>query len=186
MTDPTENRTVLVVDDDPDLADMFALWLNRAGYEVRTAYGGEAALDRLDPAVDIVLLDRRMPRRPGDEVLEAVRGRPGEYHVSMVTAVEPEPDILDLPFNEYLTKPIGRTELVDAVDRLAIQDSLDDDLQELYLLSSTLSALERSEAVEGEAQELGSWVESKQAAIGQKLERLEDPEAAFALLESPE
>jgi hypothetical protein len=104
----------------------------------------------------------------------------------MVTAVEPEPDILDLPFNEYLTKPIGRTELVDAVDRLAIQDSLDDDLQELYLLSSTLSALERSEAVEGEAQELGSWVESKQAAIGQKLERLEDPEAAFALLESPE
>ena len=63
MTDPTENRTVLVVDDDPDLADMFALWLNRAGYEVRTAYGGEAALDRLDPAVDIVLLDRRMPHR---------------------------------------------------------------------------------------------------------------------------
>lgn len=58
---------VLVVEDEPDLADLYAAWLGDE-YRVRTAYGGQEALDELDEAddeVDAILLDRRMPGFPG-------------------------------------------------------------------------------------------------------------------------
>ncbi|TKX52052.1 response regulator, partial [Halorubrum sp. SS7] len=58
---------VLVVEDEPDLADLYAAWLGDE-YRVRTAYGGREALDQLDETddeVDAILLDRRMPGLSG-------------------------------------------------------------------------------------------------------------------------
>lgn len=70
----TEPATVLVVDDEPDVADAYAAQLDDQ-YIVSTAYGGDEALERIDVSVDIVLLDRRMPSTSGDEVLERIRNR---------------------------------------------------------------------------------------------------------------
>jgi len=99
---------VLVVEDEPDLADLYAAWLGDE-YRVRTAYGGQEALDELDEAddeVDAILLDRRMPGLSGDEVLAAVRERGIDCRVAMVTAVEPDFDILKMGFDDYLVKPV--------------------------------------------------------------------------------
>jgi len=60
---------ILIVDDDVDVAETYASQL-RDGYSVETVYDGAAALDALSPDVDIVLLDRQMPKLSGSEVLQ--------------------------------------------------------------------------------------------------------------------
>jgi DNA-binding response OmpR family regulator len=94
-----ESAVVLVVDDEPDVADSYAAFL-RDRYDVRTAYGGEPALAALDEDIDVVLLDRRMPDMFGDEVLESIRGRGFECRVAMITAVDPDVDIIDMEFDD--------------------------------------------------------------------------------------
>ena len=112
--------TVLVVEDDEELAEMYALWLGDE-YDVRTANGGRSGLEQFDTDVDIVLLDRRMPNYSGDEVLKDINAHEHTCPVAMLTAVEPDVDIVDLPFDEYITKPVDRSELLYTVRRLVNQ-----------------------------------------------------------------
>ena len=74
-----ERPSVLIVEDERELADLYGEWLEMAGCSVRTAHDGRAALEYLDSEVDVVLLDRRLPEIRGKQVLEgspAVVGRP--------------------------------------------------------------------------------------------------------------
>jgi DNA-binding response OmpR family regulator len=139
MTNTTP--TVLVVDDERDLADLYSAWLSEQ-YEVRTAYGGEEAIDVLSGEVDVALIDRLMPRVSGDEVLDHIRTEGYGCQISMVTAVEPDFDIIELGFDEYIVKPIGRDELLDAVDTLLSRSEYDRQLQELFALASKRAALQ--------------------------------------------
>ncbi|GAB7008422.1 HalX domain-containing protein [Halorubrum trueperi] len=135
---------VLVVEDEPDLADLYAAWLGDE-YRVRTAYGGQEALDRLDEAddeVDAILLDRRMPGLSGDEVLAAVRERGIDCRVAMVTAVEPDFDILKMGFDDYLVKPVTSDTLRETVEGLLRRGEYDTDVQELFSLTSKKAMLE--------------------------------------------
>jgi DNA-binding response OmpR family regulator len=139
MTDDTP--TVLVVDDERDLADLYSAWLSEQ-YEVRTAYGGEEAIGVLSGEVDVALIDRLMPRVSGDEVLDHIRTEGYGCQVSMVTAVEPDFDIIELGFDEYIVKPIRRDELLDIVDTLLSRSEYDRQLQEFFALASKRAALQ--------------------------------------------
>ncbi|ELZ47293.1 response regulator receiver protein [Halorubrum coriense DSM 10284] len=135
---------VLVVEDEPDLADLYAAWLGDE-YRVRTAYGGREALDELDEAdnqVDAILLDRRMPGLSGDEVLTAVRERGIDCRVAMVTAVEPDFDILEMGFDDYLVKPVTSDTLRETVEGLLRRGEYDTEVQELFSLTSKKAMLE--------------------------------------------
>jgi len=132
---------VLVVEDESDLADLYATWL-KTDYRVRTAYGGEEALEQLDDEISVMLLDRRMPGLSGDEVLDAARERGIECPVSMVTAVEPDFDIIDMGFDTYLVKPVTRDTLLETVEDLLARNSYDEGVQELYSLASKKALLE--------------------------------------------
>ena len=132
---------VLVVEDEPDLADLYATWL-RDEYRVRVAYGGREALEELDEEVDVVLLDRRMPDLSGDEALEAIRERDVGCRVAMVTAVEPDFDIVAMGFDDYLVKPVSRDSLKETVENLLRRNSYDDGIQELFALASKKALLE--------------------------------------------
>ena len=135
---------VLVVEDEPDLADLYAAWLGDE-YRVRTAYGGQEALDELDEAddaVDAILLDRRMPGLSGDEVLSAVRERGIDCRVAMVTAVEPDFDILKMGFDDYLVKPVTSDTLRETVEGLLRRGEYDTEMQELFSLTSKKAMLE--------------------------------------------
>ncbi|WP_423997162.1 HalX domain-containing protein [Halorubrum trapanicum] len=134
---------VLVVEDEPDLADLYAAWLGDE-YRVRTAYGGREALDELDEAdeVDAILLDRRMPGLSGDEVLTAVRDRGIDCRVAMVTAVEPDFDILEMGFDDYLVKPVTSETLRETVEGLLRRGEYDTEVQELFSLTSKKAMLE--------------------------------------------
>lgn len=113
--------TVLVVDDDESLTDLYVDRLERE-YTVRAAYSGEEALQKLDETVDVVLLDRRMPDLSGDELLVRIRERDYECRVALLTGVEPDVDILEMAFDDYLTKPIDDGELRDAVASLLVRE----------------------------------------------------------------
>ena len=139
MTEDTQ--TVLVVDDERDLADLYAAWLE-SDYEVRTAYGGEGAIEALDESVDVALIDRLMPTISGDEVLEHVRSEGYECRVAMVTAVEPDFDIIEMGFDEYIVKPIRHGDLTEVVESLVSRSTYDRQLQEFFALASKRAALQ--------------------------------------------
>jgi len=140
MSNPHQ-ATVLVVEDESDLADTYALWL-KDSYTVKTAYDGGSAIEQLDETVDVVLLDRRMPDISGNEVLSAIRERGLECQVAMVTAVDPDFDIADMEFDAYLVKPIEEDELEGLVERLLTRSQYDDRLQEFYALATKKAILD--------------------------------------------
>lgn len=137
-----DRPTVLAVDDDPALRELFAHWLEAYGCTVTTAADGEEALERLSPAVDVVLLDRRMPGPSGDEVLERVRERGYRCRVAMVTGVEPDVDVVEMGFDSYLRKPVDREELERTVDRLLERSSYEANQREYFALAEKRATLE--------------------------------------------
>ncbi len=64
---------VLVVEDDRELARVYSIWLDEAGFDVDVAHDGEEALNKVDEDLDVILLDRRMPAFSGGEVAEVLR-----------------------------------------------------------------------------------------------------------------
>lgn len=113
----TEDPKVLMVDDEKEVANAYALRLQGVA-EVDTAQGGEKALsmvDNGDDPPDVILLDRHMPGQSGDDVLRSIRDRDIRTRVIMVTAIDPGLDILELPFDDYLCKPVEREDLRVAV-----------------------------------------------------------------------
>ncbi|GGM72616.1 DNA-binding response OmpR family regulator [Halarchaeum rubridurum] len=179
--------TVLAVDDDQDLADTYAIWL-RDDYDVRTAYDGESALETIDDAVDVVLLDRRMPDMSGGEVLDRIREAGYDVRVSMLTAVEPDVDIVDMGFDEYLVKPVTREDVVDVVERLLARADYDDDVQEYFAVSEKVATLEaelspeeRSES--DEYQRLADRKTELEDVVDEELMEMQDFEDAFREIE---
>ncbi|SDJ24905.1 HalX domain-containing protein [Halovenus aranensis] len=116
MNETTADRPIaLIVDDEKEVADAYALRL-RGLCEVETAYDGETALSVIeDDPVDIVLLDRHMPGMSGDDVLDELDDRGFDGKIIMVTAIDPGFDVLDMPFDDYLCKPIDREDVRAAV-----------------------------------------------------------------------
>lgn len=72
----TNNRPILIVDDDKFLLDMYAIKFNEKGFDVHTAMSGEEAVEKLskeDFIPEIVLLDIVMPGKSGFDVLEEIK-----------------------------------------------------------------------------------------------------------------
>lgn len=138
---------VLAVEDEPDLADLYADWLAEH-FDVRTAYDGQEAIEQLDESIDIVLLDRRMPGKSGDAVLSVVEEQGLECRVAMVTAVEPDFDIIDMGFDDYLVKPVDAGDLINLVNKIIRRSTYDSDTREFFSLASKKAVLETEKTEE--------------------------------------
>jgi DNA-binding response OmpR family regulator len=138
---PDDEISVLVVEDDPELLDLYARSL-RSEFVAVTAIDGSTALDRLDRSIDVVLLDRQMPGMSGDEVLSEIRDRGYDVPVAMVTAVEPDTDIVNLPFDEYLLKPIDPETLVETTRILAQRVLFEEKSRAFFRLASKKLSLD--------------------------------------------
>jgi len=180
MADSTELPKALLVDDEKEVADAYALRL-RGLCDIETVYGGESALEVIEEStIDVVLLDRHMPGMSGDEVLEALDDRGFDGRVIMVTAIDPGFDVLDMPFDDYLCKPLEREDLRGAVSQqctvLGYQT-----LGEYFSVESTRSVLEAElpadEREENDAYREASRRASDLAARAQRL--LDDPADLF-------
>jgi DNA-binding HxlR family transcriptional regulator/DNA-binding response OmpR family regulator len=133
--------TVLVADDDRRLADMHAGWLDRE-YDVRVAYAGDEALRALDDDVDLIVLDRRMPGLSGDELVDWTRNHQLDCRIVMLTSQDPETDVVDIGFDEYLTKPTERSEVLDTVDTVLDRQEYDTLVREYLALRSKQALLQ--------------------------------------------
>jgi CheY-like chemotaxis protein len=123
----SEVAAVLIVDDEPDVRLVARVILEAAGYDVREAPSGEAALDALGAGAlpDVLLLDVRMPGIDGWEVLRRVRGADGtlsDLPVVIFTADIALAEQAPVPLAErefFLGKPFDPDDLVDLVGRAA-------------------------------------------------------------------
>ena len=116
-------KTVLLVDDDPDIRSALQTVLERKGYRVLTASDGNMGLavaERESP--HLVIVDMMMPKKSGFLVLEKLKSRPeGGPKVIMITGNEGSrhrayAEILGV--DDYIRKPFEMTRLVEAAERL--------------------------------------------------------------------
>ncbi|WP_222919828.1 response regulator [Natrinema sp. SYSU A 869] len=132
-TDATETRPpettprhVLIVEDDEDLAELLCVWTRDCfgrDARIRVAHSVADGRTQLDAqaTLDVVLLDRQLPDGPGRELLDSVTSW-FDTITLMITAVSPESDIIDLPIDDYLVKPIDKETLV---TKLSLLEKLD-------------------------------------------------------------
>ncbi len=113
---------ILVVEDQPDLADLVARNLVIEGFEVRTAADGRAVLPLIRSwKPDLVILDLMLPGMDGFEVLRALRGTDRRLPVIILSARGEEADKVRgfrLDADQYVTKPFGLLELLERVHAL--------------------------------------------------------------------
>lgn len=140
-----EKPTVLAVDDEKRIVQAIDLWLGD-GYRVLTAMSGPEALELLPGRVDVVLLDRHMPDMSGSAVLDRIREEGYDCQIAMVTAVDPDFDVVEMPFDHYLTKPVDGQKLRSVVDQLLRLNEYDRRLRELYTLNQKIVTLEKKKS----------------------------------------
>jgi two-component system, OmpR family, response regulator RegX3 len=146
---------VLLVEDEPDLADPLAYLLRREGFEVEIADDGPTALDAFrERGADVVLLDLMLPGMPGTEVCRRIRST-SNTPIIMLTAKDSEVDIvvgLELGADDYVTKPYSARELLARMRAVLRRSaSLEADLDERVLSGGrvTLDIDRHTVAVEG-------------------------------------
>lgn len=116
---------VIVADDEEDIRVLVSFRLDRDGWDVVTAADGREALDLiLERRPDIAVLDVRMPKLTGIEVLEQVRADDtvGDTPVILLSAGVQEDSIargLEAGANEYMKKPFSPDELAARVEAIA-------------------------------------------------------------------
>ena len=117
-------KTILVVDDERHIVRLVQVNLERAGYEVTTAYDGVEALEAVRSELpDMIILDVMMPRMDGFEALKKLRAdaQTKDIPVIMLTAKAQDADIFkgwSSGVDSYLTKPFNPRELLAFVDRI--------------------------------------------------------------------
>lgn len=130
------SKEVLIVDDDVDFVETIEIVLKSKGYETRTAYNGEEALEKaLEKAPDIMLLDIMMKTKgDGIWVSERIRANKSikDFPIIMITAVNQDADMVKfhfekdvgkdskyIPVNTFMEKPIEIDELLAEINKLA-------------------------------------------------------------------
>jgi CheY-like chemotaxis protein len=140
-----DDPVVLVAEDEPALADLYAHWL-RDWCRPRIVRDGAAAIETFDASIDVALLDRRLPGHSGDEVLEHIREHTPTCPVGMVTATTPELTLIDQGVDAVLTKPVRRETVTDVISTLVALHDVDPAVRRHYRLSSSLTAVESNRA----------------------------------------
>lgn len=117
------SKIIMIVEDEPDTAEMFAEMIRLSGYRVIKSYGGAAAIGLLSQEKpDALLLDLMMPDVSGLEVLSFVRQeqRLENMPVIIVSAKSSPSDVkdgLDAGASIYLTKPVAFLDLIKAIEK---------------------------------------------------------------------
>mgnify|MGYP005857819327 CR=1 FL=1 len=184
MADQSD-KTILIVDDEEMVAESYELYL-QDDYNTIVELSGGAALMELDQKeVDLVLVDRRMPGMSGDVVIDHIDKWEMDFQVIMVTAVDPDVEIIDMPCDGYLTKPVSEDELVDAVERAFLIDHYEELIAEYNQLSEKYEVLtaqfsSRELADEDRFSELETRMEAMETEIAETANQFSDSKLSDA------
>lgn len=117
-------KTIMVVDDNPDIVTIVRTILEGKGYNVASAYSGAELLSSLEKGKpDLVVLDIMMPQMDGLEVLTRLKAAPetASIPVILLTAKVQYEDVLGgykLGADYYITKPFTSTQLINGINLL--------------------------------------------------------------------
>ncbi len=107
---------ILVVDDEASIAKLLQFNLEKAGYEVVTAFDGKQALEMArSEQPDFMILDLMLPKMDGMDVCKTLRQERNNTPILMLTAKDDELDKilgLELGADDYLTKPFSPREVI--------------------------------------------------------------------------
>ncbi len=114
------SRVILIVEDEPETADLLRELLEQAGYAVKIAVDAATALSQLTGEIDLVLLDRMLPDLDGVELCRLLRAHGGASYLPIImltSLASPEQRHAGFAMgaDDYLTKPFEVTELLDRV-----------------------------------------------------------------------
>lgn len=135
-----DRLTVLIVENERMVADVISTFLADS-YSIRHATNGTEALDRYDRDVDIVVLDRKLPDIDGGEVASEIKDRDEETLVLAVSSVDPDEELLDLPVDDYLQKPVKKAQIRKRLELLSSRGVLDERAREYLALCSKQKTL---------------------------------------------
>ena len=123
-TDKSNDKTIIVVDDNPDIVNIVKTILEGKGYNVMCAYSGAELFTKLkERKPDLIILDIMMPEMDGLEVLTRLKGVPetASLPVILLTAKVQYEDVLGgykLGADYYITKPFTSTQLTNGINLL--------------------------------------------------------------------
>lgn len=138
-------KTVLVVDDDPDIAQLVRMQLENNGYHVLTASRGHKALGIVEEdKVDLIVLDRLLPDVEGLDVLDRLKSTPetSSIPVIMLTIVEDDGQAMARGASAYLVKPVNERLLLEQIDTVLTREGrvliVEDDPDTINVLTRAL------------------------------------------------
>lgn len=133
--------SILVAEDNADCRDLYSIYLGDE-HTLRMATDGTEALDELDITVDLVFLDRDMPDMTGTEVAHEIAAMDHDPYVVMVSSMEADFDIVEMPIDGYVQKPVKRSDLQSVIEQCQRQESYEDALDEFFSLTAKLGVIE--------------------------------------------
>jgi signal transduction histidine kinase/DNA-binding response OmpR family regulator len=146
----SQNKSVLVVDDDPNIRSLLQQELTEAGYTVRLAEDGRKALACIREEIPgLVILDVMMPEMNGFDVAAVLKNDPATMHIPIIilSIVEDKERGFRLGVDRYLTKPIDTASLFHEIDTLLDQGKskkrvmvVDEDASTVRTLTDVLQA----------------------------------------------
>ncbi|WP_255167782.1 response regulator transcription factor [Natrononativus amylolyticus] len=139
---PLSDPTVLIADDERQLTDVYAQWVEDR-YTTRTAYCGDEAMELLDETVDIAVLDRQMPGCSGEEIVTKIRNSGYDCRTALISANEPTLEMVDVEYDLYQVKPLtDPDEFQSLLEALCRRSVYDPETQRVLALASKKRDLE--------------------------------------------
>ncbi|MFA5141618.1 MAG: response regulator [Candidatus Woesearchaeota archaeon] len=112
-------KTIMVVDDEPDIRATVKTVLEKNGFKVITAVNGDDCLDKLKKEKpDLILLDIMMPGTPVKEIVPKIKGKIAYLTVVRVTEAEKEQLLKNKNIVDFIQKPFDIKDLVKRVTKL--------------------------------------------------------------------
>ena len=142
------SRNILVVEDDRNISDLIRMYLEKEGFEVRSAYDGGKAVEEYDrQAPDMVLLDIMLPVMYGWSVCAHIREK-GSTPIIMLTAKGDVTDRitgLEMGADDYLVKPFEMKELMARINAVLRRSEIPDDTRKRLVFDKLVIDLDSYE-----------------------------------------
>ena len=119
-----DKKTILIVDDEPDILRLTSLRLKKLGFDIITAIDGREAVRTVkSKKPDLILLDLALPLLSGDEVGKKIKNDEDLRHIPIILFSAGSDSITaekakELGANDYIVKPFGSDELTSKVEKM--------------------------------------------------------------------
>ena len=148
---------ILVIEDNKEQAEMYKRWLEPK-YLAEVAKSYDEALRKYREDQRIILMDRNLENSKAEDLINSLDGIT-DSNIVLITGMEPDLSLLDMPIKDYLIKPIGREKLIKTVNKILEVDKRTDKDKELLGLLSKKRVLDNKSSEVREKEEYHELVD---------------------------